>query len=66
MIPKQLRDRLGLVPGEVEVITDGADLLVRPVADDVLDEEDGWLLVPASGTALTDDDVRDLRDADQR
>lgn len=61
-----MRDRLGLVPGEVEVIADGAGLLVRPVADDALDEQDGWRPVPASGTALTDDDVRDLRAGDQR
>ncbi|MDN5918066.1 MAG: AbrB/MazE/SpoVT family DNA-binding domain-containing protein [Pseudonocardia sp.] len=66
VIPKQLRDRLGLLPGEVEVVADGADLLVRPVADDTLDEQDGWLLVPGSGLGLSDDEVRELRDADQR
>ena len=66
VIPKQLRDRLGLSPGEVEVEADGADLRVRPLAEDALDEQDGWLLVPASGTTLTDDDVRAIRDADQR
>lgn len=66
VIPKQLRDRLSLTPGEVEVEADGADLRVRPVADDALDEQDGWLLVPASGTSVTDEDVRQLRDADQR
>lgn len=66
VIPKQLRDRLGLRPGEVEVEADGADLRVRPVAEDTLDEQDGWLLVPASDNALTDEDVQALRDADQR
>ncbi|WP_226360697.1 AbrB/MazE/SpoVT family DNA-binding domain-containing protein [Pseudonocardia sp. ICBG1142] len=66
VIPKQLRDRLGLVPGEVDVEADGADLRVRPVAQDTLAEEDGWLLVPSSGTPLTDDDVQQLSDADQR
>jgi AbrB family looped-hinge helix DNA binding protein len=66
VIPKQLRDRLGLVPGEVEVEADGADLRVRPPAEEHLDEQDGWLLVPASGTPLTDQDVQALRDADQR
>lgn len=66
VIPKVLRDRLGLGQGEVEVEADGADLRVRPVAGDALDEQDGWLVVPASGMAVTDEDVRDLRDADQR
>ncbi|MDN5861301.1 MAG: AbrB/MazE/SpoVT family DNA-binding domain-containing protein [Pseudonocardia sp.] len=66
VIPKPLRDRLGLAPGEVEVEADGADLRVRPVAGDALDEQDGWLLVPAAGTTMTDEDVRRLRDADQR
>lgn len=66
VIPKQLRDRLGLVPGDVVVEADGADLRVRPVADDSLDEQDGWLLVPAAESPLTDEDVRELRDADQR
>jgi AbrB family looped-hinge helix DNA binding protein len=66
VIPKPLRDRLGLTPGEVEVEADGADLRVRPAADDSLDEQDGWLIVPATGRTLTDADVRELRDADQR
>jgi AbrB family looped-hinge helix DNA binding protein len=66
VIPKVLRDRLGLRQGEVDVEADGADLRVRPVADDALDEQDGWLVVPATGQTLTDDDVRRLRDADQR
>jgi AbrB family looped-hinge helix DNA binding protein len=66
VIPKILRDRLGLAQGEVEVEADGADLRVRPVAEDVLEEQDGWLVVPATGSRLTDEDVRDLRDADQR
>jgi AbrB family looped-hinge helix DNA binding protein len=66
VIPKVLRDRLGLTQGEVEVEADGADLRVRPAADDVLEEQDGWLVVPAAGHRITDEDVRDLRDADQR
>ncbi|GEL20017.1 hypothetical protein [Pseudonocardia asaccharolytica] len=52
--------------GEVEVEADGADLRVRPIAGDALDEQDGWLVVPATGVPLTDHNVRELRDADQR
>jgi AbrB family looped-hinge helix DNA binding protein len=66
VIPKALRDRLGLLPGEVDVEADGADLRVRPATNDSLDEQDGWLLIPASDGRLTDDDVQALRDADQR
>lgn len=66
VIPKPIRDRLGLRPGEVEVEADGADLRVRARADGSLEERDGWLVVPASGVAITDADVLALRDADQR
>jgi AbrB family looped-hinge helix DNA binding protein len=66
VIPKSLRDSLGLVPGDVEVTPDGAGLHVEPLAGDHLDEEDGLLVIPAAGDTLTDDLVRTLRDADQR
>ena len=66
VIPKPLRDRLGLRPGEVELHVDGAALRVEPVVGVGLEERDGRLVIPASGTVLTDDDVRSLRDADQR
>lgn len=66
VIPKQLRDRVGLRPGAVEVFADGAALRVEPVAGDDLDERDGRLLVPPTGTMIDGATVRDLRDADQR
>jgi AbrB family looped-hinge helix DNA binding protein len=66
VIPKSLRDRLGLCPGEVEVVADGAALRVEPVAGEHLVEHRGRLVVPAAGAALDDDAVRALRDADQR
>jgi bifunctional DNA-binding transcriptional regulator/antitoxin component of YhaV-PrlF toxin-antitoxin module len=66
VVPKPLRDRLGLMPGVVEVEVDGADLRVRPIAGDTVSDDDGWLVVPASGSAMTDDEVQALRDADQR
>jgi AbrB family looped-hinge helix DNA binding protein len=66
VIPKSLRDRLGLTPGEVEVVADGAALRVEPIAVDDLVERDGRLVIPASGTLVSSTDVRELRDADQR
>jgi AbrB family looped-hinge helix DNA binding protein len=66
VIPKALRDRLGLQPGEVEIMADGAALRVEPVSGESLVERDGRLVIPSSGSPLTDDFVRELRDADQR
>jgi AbrB family looped-hinge helix DNA binding protein len=66
VIPKPLRDRLGLRPGVVEVTADGSSLRVEPIVSEQLDERDGRLIIPASGVTLDDDDVRSLRDADQR
>ena len=66
VIPKALRDHLGLRPGEVEVTADGAALRVEPVTGDSLEEEDGLLVIPAGGAQITDEVVRQLRDAGQR
>lgn len=65
VIPKALRDRLGLAPGEVEVVADGSTLRVEPLAGDAFEERNGRLVIPASGAMLDDDAVRTLRDADQ-
>lgn len=66
VIPKQLRDHLGLRPGTVEVVADGAALRVEPIADAELGERKGRLVIPSSGFAIGDDAVRALRHADQR
>jgi AbrB family looped-hinge helix DNA binding protein len=66
VIPKQLRDRVGLRPGEVELTADGTGLRVEPIATDSLAERDGRLVIPAAGIQLDDDLVRQLRDAEQR
>jgi len=52
--------------GVVDVEADGSDLRVRPRAGDDLDEQDGLLVIPASGLPMSDEDVQALRDADQR
>ena len=66
VIPKPLRDHLGLGPGEVEVTADGAGLHVEPLAGESLVTRNGRLVIPASGAALGDEDVRAIRDAGQR
>ncbi|MDQ3732484.1 MAG: AbrB/MazE/SpoVT family DNA-binding domain-containing protein [Actinomycetota bacterium] len=66
VIPKVLRDRLGLTPGEVEVTSEGAALRVEPVAGSELGERAGRLLIPKTGSSLDSETVTRLRDADQK
>lgn len=66
MLPKALRDQVGLRAGEVNVFVDGAGLRVEPIASDALAERDGLLVVAPSGVEIDDDLVRTLRDADRR
>jgi AbrB family looped-hinge helix DNA binding protein len=66
VIPKDLRERIGLGPGVVDIHVEGASLRIEPVASDRLVERDGRLTVPAAGMSLDDDQVRSLRDVDQR
>jgi bifunctional DNA-binding transcriptional regulator/antitoxin component of YhaV-PrlF toxin-antitoxin module len=61
VIPKVLRDRLGLRPGAVEVYADGAGLRIEPVAVESLEERGGWLVIPPSGVVIDDEGVRSLR-----
>lgn len=66
VIPKPLRDRLGLRPGEVEVTADGLALRVEAISEGEIEERRGRLVIPASGEPIRIDDIRSLRDADQR
>jgi hypothetical protein len=66
VIPKQLRDELGLAPGGVEVTVQGAGLRVEPLAGESLEERDGRLVIPAEGVEIGADLVQALRDADRR
>jgi AbrB family looped-hinge helix DNA binding protein len=65
VIPKPLREALGLVPGHVELIRDGAGVRIQPVAGHGTVEERGRMII-RSDIALDDDTVRSLRLADQR
>lgn len=66
VIPKELRDRLGLSPGAVDIHADGAGLRVEPIAAGELSTRRGRLVVAKSGATLGSDDVQVLRDLDQR
>lgn len=65
VIPAALRDRLGIVPGPVDLIMDGTGIRIEVETHDNVVEEDG-LLVIHGGPVLTDDDVRELRLGNQR
>jgi len=66
VIPKSLRDELGFLPGEVELVRDGAGVRIEPVSTDTLVDEAGRTVIPASGTPIDDGLVQALRDAGQR
>jgi hypothetical protein len=66
VIPKALRDELGIRPGEVELVRDGAGVRIEPVTTDGLVEEAGRTVIPATGSPIDDDLIRALRDAGQR
>lgn len=66
VLPKALRDQIGLRPGEVDVYVDGSALLVQPVAQDVLSERGDRLVLRAAGGSVDTELVRSLRDAGQR
>jgi AbrB family looped-hinge helix DNA binding protein len=67
VIPKQLRDEIGLRPGLVEVTVYSTGLRVEPLTGGAsLDERDRRLVIPATGVEIDDDLVRSLRDAGQR
>jgi AbrB family looped-hinge helix DNA binding protein len=66
VIPKVIRDQVGIQPGAVDIRVEGAGIRIQPVADDTVTEQRGRLVIPASGNLLTDEVVRALRDAGQR
>jgi AbrB family looped-hinge helix DNA binding protein len=66
VIPKVLRDRLGLRPGEMEITAEGTAIRVESVAGGGLATHSGRSVIPASGLRIGDDEVQAMRDADQR
>ena len=66
VVPKALREEIGLRAGVVELTADGTSIRIEPVAGQGLAEEGGRLIIPASGQGVDDELVRALRDADRR
>lgn len=70
VVPKGIRERLGLVANtEFDVVVDGTDIRLQPRRQTArrIRKVKGWpVLEAAPGQALTDEDVRNLRDAERR
>jgi len=65
VVPREIRQELGLVPGDVEISVQGTRVVIEQRGSR-LRESDGHLLLPLGGPAMTADEVRELRLADQR
>ncbi|MGQ0624129.1 MAG: AbrB/MazE/SpoVT family DNA-binding domain-containing protein [Sporichthyaceae bacterium] len=65
VIPKALRDQLGLTPGEVEVSADGAALRVEAIAGEGIVEVNGRWVIPASGVPIDPDLIQAMIDEDR-
>lgn len=66
VIPKRLREEVGLRPGRVHLVVDGAAIRIEPLSESALEQVGGRRIIPASGTKIDDDDIGELRSADQR
>jgi antitoxin component of MazEF toxin-antitoxin module len=67
VIPRAVREQVGVYgAAEVDIELDGAAIRIEPVTAHGLAEEDGRLVIPATGTPVTAEMVERLRDADRR
>ncbi|HUF99750.1 MAG TPA: AbrB/MazE/SpoVT family DNA-binding domain-containing protein [Ilumatobacter sp.] len=67
VVPKALRDRLGLTPGStVDISLYGDGLHIAPGGRTARLEHRDGVLVAVSDTVVTDDDVSDLIDSIRR
>ncbi len=67
VVPKILRDRLGLGPGSlVDLSPYGAGLQLVAVSPTARLRSDDGILVADSDTAISDDDIFAILDADRR
>ena len=66
VVPKALRQSIGLTAGEVELAVDGDAIRITPVSRSTVAEIGGRVVIPAEGQTIDDDMVRALKDVDQR
>jgi AbrB family looped-hinge helix DNA binding protein len=67
VLPKALRDRLGLTPGTiVDVSVYGDGLHIAPGGRTARPERHDGVLVAVSDTVISDDDVNDIVDSIRR
>jgi AbrB family looped-hinge helix DNA binding protein len=66
IIPAAIRARLGLIPGPVNITSEGADVRIAAIAPNKLTQRGGRTVIAANGPAFNADDIRELRLADQR
>ena len=67
VVPLELRKRIGLVPGIVDIDAYGVQITIAQPAVSNLVERDGRLLIDAPDAPnLTTEEIRELRLADQR
>jgi AbrB family looped-hinge helix DNA binding protein len=74
VIPKEIRDRIGIEPGdEVTFEADGQDVLVRRAADDAQARTEGikalrgiWADTPGGSTAALEEERRQERELEER
>jgi len=60
VVPKSLRDAVGISPGPVNVHVEGTRIIIEPIVDDTLLEKGALRVIPASGHVINDDMVREL------
>lgn len=67
VIPRGLRAQIGLLQGgDVEVVVQGAAIVIEPVGGDDLGRDGPFVVIPPTGQPMSDADVRELRLGDQR
>ncbi|MGL5816910.1 MAG: AbrB/MazE/SpoVT family DNA-binding domain-containing protein [Phycicoccus sp.] len=52
VIPKRLRDEVGITAGEVELVVDGSGIRVEPVTGSGTVRHDGWWVIDTRRPAL--------------